>query len=244
MDIARTYESTRAHMEELSKGNGNVSYVKHNQELQYGKCGLKHPKGQCPAHGSTCRYCGKINHCKSVCRQPKQKEKACQSSGTKQSRKRSRSKGRSVRNYQSGPKSDSAKQVDSKNQGDGSLSSTFEELRFDTLDFVSVNSVNKGQDQRSEIFADVHVKLDNRAKGVTLRLKVDTGAQRNILSLRVYKKMYPDRITGSGFPQKDAPSKDQQLLRPTMGRQFHNMASVKFRANMGTGILKQNFFCG
>ncbi len=87
IDIARSYEATKRQMNSLSSQNmGNPQRVNtinrkkiHDDKeisnaLKCTKCGKIHKlphKGNCPAHGTKCRNCGKMNHWQKVCKSGK-----------------------------------------------------------------------------------------------------------------------------------------------------------------------------
>ena len=73
----------------------------------------------------------------------------------------------------------------------------------DTFQHLGFNSVTDN-DGRDEIFATLDIALRNgaRERGVTLTVKVDTGAQGNILQVRTFKRMYPELLDESGVPSK------------------------------------------
>ena len=101
LDIARTEEATRAQLQDLKDKNMHADAVqiraRHSTTVRErhqkvpanqptsdkvrtcGKCGTFHDKDACPAKGSKCLQCGKLNHWKRVCRslgaKPKTKAK-------------------------------------------------------------------------------------------------------------------------------------------------------------------------
>ena len=70
----------------------------------------------------------------------------------------------------------------------------YEQLHFDD---VSVKD-----DACDEVFATLKIKLRNgtRERPASLKVKVDTGAQGNILPLRTFRRMYPELLDANGFP--------------------------------------------
>ena len=56
------------------------------------------------------------------------------------------------------------------------------------------------QNNRDEAYAQVQIKLNNRPGIHNLSAKIDTGAQGNTLSLRTFRRMYPDKLDADGFP--------------------------------------------
>ena len=73
----------------------------------------------------------------------------------------------------------------------------------DTFQHLEFNSVTNN-DGRDEIFATLDISLRNgaRERDATLKVKVDTGAQGNILPVRTFKRMYPELLDESGVPSK------------------------------------------
>ena len=75
-----------------------------------------------------------------------------------------------------------------------------EELRFEEVNISTANSSG----ERDKIFADVDIKL--KGQPAKLKVKINTGAQGNILPLRIYRKMFPENISSSSsdvpFPER------------------------------------------
>ena len=64
---------------------------------------------------------------------------------------------------------------------------------FDTID------ANK--DVRTEVYAALDIRFGRKHKPATLKVKVDTGAQGNVLPLRIYRQMCPENLDTEGYPQ-------------------------------------------
>ena len=64
---------------------------------------------------------------------------------------------------------------------------------FDTID------ANK--DVRTEVYASLDIRFGRKHKPATLNVKVDTGAQGNVLPLRIYRQMCPENLDTEGYPQ-------------------------------------------
>ena len=81
---------------------------------------------------------------------------------------------------------------------------------------------------RDEAFAKISVELPNvDHPNPVLKVKVDTGAQGNILPLRIYKNMFPDNVDENGLPTGTAPSHTK--LTAYNGTQIpqHGVCSIK-----------------
>ena len=61
---------------------------------------------------------------------------------------------------------------------------------FDTID------ANK--DVRTEVYASLDIHFGRKQKPATLKVKVDTGAQGNVLPLRIYRQMCPENLDTEG----------------------------------------------
>ena len=67
---------------------------------------------------------------------------------------------------------------------------------------MAFDNVKVGADNRDEVYATLNIELKNRPDiPATLKAKVDTGAQGNVLPLRTYKRMYPSDIAADGLPK-------------------------------------------
>ena len=58
----------------------------------------------------------------------------------------------------------------------------------------------KKKDTRTEVFADLDMKLPNQESTYKLEAKVDTEAEGNTFPKRVFRKMFPNKVSSSGQP--------------------------------------------
>ena len=66
---------------------------------------------------------------------------------------------------------------------------------------------------RDEIFVKVNIKLeDNPRVPATLKAKVDSGAQGNVLPMRLFRQMYPDKVDDKGYPKPGTTTPQQTIL--------------------------------
>ena len=81
LNTCRSYEASINHMRQMDelqgKCNNPISAIKHRLEDtdNWGKCGLNHKNGNCPARGSPCSACGRKNHWAIMCHNKKLKKK-------------------------------------------------------------------------------------------------------------------------------------------------------------------------
>ena len=77
----------------------------------------------------------------------------------------------------------------------GGVHSISQDARFDQLS-DNINAV-----ERDEVYATLRITLKDRPDTpATLRIKVDTGAQGNVMPLRTFQRMYPSNIDTEGIP--------------------------------------------
>ncbi|CAB4015245.1 Hypothetical predicted protein [Paramuricea clavata] len=110
----------------------------------------------------------------------------------------------------------------------------FETLTFESITIANVNHQNLKAD---EVFAEVGIHLDPKPKATvkaslqthakaSLKAKVDTGAQGNILPLRLYRAMYPCKIDLKGNPKKGATKHSNTILTAYGGSKLHHHGTV------------------
>ena len=95
----------------------------------------------------------------------------------------------------------------------------FETIQIDSSNVTPV---------KDEAFAKLRVKLPNvNHPNPALKVKVDTGAQGNILPLRIYRNMFSHHVDENGLPTETAPS--QTKLTAYNGTQIpqHGVCSIK-----------------
>ena len=167
---------------------------------------------KCPAQGTRCRKCNQWNHWEQVCR-------------NKQTQTQDWRAKPSPRKQPEGwiPQK---KQVKTRCMLLETQILTLMScvLRQFTLTGSNVNLV------RDEAFAKIPVELPNVEHPTpVLKVKVDTGAQGNILTLRIYKNMFPDNVDENhGFPTGTS-TPSQIKLTAYNGTQIpqHGVCSIK-----------------
>ena len=110
---------------------------------------------------------------------------------------------------------------------DESVVSGFQSFSFETIDVCGIKEAHN----RDEIFAKVNIKLDSLPGSHTLKAKIDTGAQGNILPLRIFREMYPKNLDKRGCPRPGATTKRRIKLTAYNGTNIthHGTISIPCR---------------
>ena len=213
--IAKTYEITCLNLEEINKQSASsekeIHAVYNRVENQPGNmtvcnnCGIKIPANtqhNCPARGSVCNNCDKINHWARVCRS--------RNMPTRYERRLTRDSRNQNKQYQKQGSERNTKyyQIFKQNNED--------EDDFETITFKSI-IINKISEKLpgscNEIQAVLNIKVPSRrSQNCKLEAKVDTGAQGNILPLRLYRQIYPEQLDCNGKPKGNALNKSNTTL--------------------------------
>ena len=159
-----------------------------------GKCGRSHaPSERCPAEGSMCNACSKLNHWQCVCCQA-----TCRTSGVKWTQHSSgsqRSRTRPTRRANSDERQRGGVHSMTQNDRSDQLSDNFELLAFDNIAIKAV--------ERDEAYATLRITLKDKPNTpATLRVKVDTGSQGNGMPLRTLQRMYPSDVDIEWLPTR------------------------------------------
>ena len=206
LDIIRTQEATEANMKSLYNVHhptANVDVVKKQQNhvkaqnlhvCQY--CGLHHPPRKCPAYGTRCKGCNGMNHWQSVCRRSQQKpintERKPTPSKPYASNNRGRYQGYQGQGRQNRHKLHEMTNEDHEDEDYDELHQDIDAMKFECL---SVNGIYK-----TEAFAEINILIEPK-KPAILKAKIDTGAEGNVLPLRIFKAMYPHKVDATGVPR-------------------------------------------
>ena len=234
-DICRTHEASMDHMAQLSSmghsfANTNIDAITaRGKSTQCRYCGTAHSfrkKEFCPAYGTTCKTCRKMNHWRVMCR-AESKEQSEQHVEYNQHSAAYRQGARRKPHYrQGGPTSRRVHTVTEDTQD--ALAD-----QFDMLAFEAVSKSTSVSESRDEVFATLNIKLENRVGAHTLKVKVDTGAQGNILPLRVYSQMCPEKLDGEGHPEDGATTPSNTILTAYNGTCIPQYGTVTLKTQYG-----------
>ena len=190
VELGRTYEAQAHSLQNLQKLNisePKSATVDAVRKSCCKNCGRSHPrdKTQCPAYDSICDACGAKGHWKQYCIKSKyQRRGRSHSKSRRRYNSHSRNRNKSPYSKQKGVHSVHQPEYDPDN---------YERLTFETVS-------NEAKPVRRAAFATLDVNLGKR--GVHgLRLKADTGADDNLMPIRVFRSMFPDRLDAEGIPK-------------------------------------------
>ncbi|XP_035658200.1 uncharacterized protein K02A2.6-like [Branchiostoma floridae] len=140
-------------------------------------CGTEHEfndRKKCPAYGSTCNGCGKPNHWRKMCR----------------------SKGKSKPQEYRGYRKANPKHVHY--QQEEQYSSGEETLSVGAIYVHEVEHKNDAQNNEAYTTFQIKKKIGKKTTNINLRLKIDTGAQSNVMPVEHYQQIFPENMTKGG----------------------------------------------
>ena len=180
------------------------------------RCGFeKHTTsdGSCPALNSTCGYCEKSGHYESACITKKIHSSR---KGQKGQRHNSKSPPRYKRSSTPGPKKTTVKANTLAVKATQQLQEDFHRIHFDCIKCIpeynqpdqpdlhldAITMLDTDREGKTYVLTTLDVQLPHRTGRDTLQVKVDMGAEANILPLRTFKKMFPHLILEYGTPKQ------------------------------------------
>ena len=187
-----------------------------------GKCGTSHPPRECPVWGKKCHKCGNKNHFSTQCRSRQlgasDRHSRSTSRGRKNKGKHQQSRSRSNQVTKSAHSIESASFQDHSGNlhGDSadlhgqqtrdlhgaSGSTEFLKQSFSTISRLkSVSSISNDTDPegKTKILTMLQIKLPHRNSADDVTVKVDDGAEGNILPLNSFRSMFPHALDANGY---------------------------------------------
>lgn len=231
--LARDYEASIIHMQQLKiaqsteqPANADIHNIS-KERRRCRNCGKTHefkPRTLCPAYGSTCYNCQKPHHWAKMCRS-NQKEDDHDQKSAYADKKKSRSAQPSKQRRQPRKKPQHVHAVERHNNNyaeyTDNSSDDYEDQepgthdRYSSITFssITIDGVSPDTDERDEVFANIAIKVpDKQTKAAELSIKVDTGAQGNLLPLRIFRRMCPKKCDVNGRPLPNALQPSSTLL--------------------------------
>ena len=166
-----------------------------------GNCGCSHNSlSNCRARCQTCQYCKKPSHFAEVCRSKPQRQRfhSLEQAGSQASQTKAES----------------------------TLSAAFELVVFESITIAGV-SLRETSRYRDEVFVSINLNLpQDTHKNTILKAKLDTGAQGNILPMRLYCQMYPHNLDDHGSLRPGSSSSADVILTAYCGAQIKHHGTV------------------
>ena len=183
---------------------------KHSTNKTCSKCSTIHAYRDCPAFGKKCRKCGNKNHFSSCCRSNVSQDKGrlrdrTQTHGRSPERRHRPSRGQRLRSRswsqssgESVTRTAHSIKVDRYDIDDVDIVRTFHSVSRSRP--VASSSNDTDPDGKTKIVTKIGIKLPHRRVVDKLQVKVDDGAEANLLPLRSFRSMFPHALDGDGYP--------------------------------------------
>ena len=174
------------------------------------KCSMIHVYRDCPAFGKKCHKWGNKNHFSSCCRLNVSQDKGRRRDRTQTwgrsperchwpSRGRcSRSRSWSWSSRESVTRKAHSIEVDQYDIDDIDIIRMFHSIS--RLRPIASSSNDTDPDSKTKIVTKIGIKLLHRQVVDNLQVKVDDGAEANLLPLRSFRSMFPHTLDGDGYP--------------------------------------------
>ena len=217
-----------------------------------GKCGTSHPPRECPAWGKKCHKCGNKNHFSMQCRSRQlggsDRQSRSTSRGQKNKNKHQQSRSRSnqmtksthsiestsFQDHSGNPHRDSAdlhgQQTRDLHGAQGSTE--FLKQSFSTISrSKSVASISNDTDPegKTKILTVLQIKLPHHNGADDITVKVDDGAEGNILPLNSFRSMFPHALDANGYPKPGFLRVSRTMLECYDNGKLVNHGSIKLR---------------
>ncbi|KAK3719566.1 hypothetical protein QZH41_006864 [Actinostola sp. cb2023] len=204
IDYARTYEATLQHVEQLHNNEiQSVHAIGKTWNRKCGNCGNQHEQKKCSAYGSQCHFCSRYNHWSKMCRQ-----KANNGDNPNHTENASAKR---VQANKPRPFTQDTRRNRRVHEmhADNELSDQFDTLHFESITVGSITPDEK----KDEAFATIDISIPSLGNSrAQLKAKLDTGAQENILPMRIYQHMFPQNVGNDGQPKPSALTTSSTIL--------------------------------
>ncbi|XP_014671070.1 PREDICTED: uncharacterized protein K02A2.6-like isoform X3 [Priapulus caudatus] len=260
---ARAHEASIVHMSQL-QGLDSASVHAMRMEKPCGNCGGHHQPRKCPAFNAVCHKCQMTGHWGKCCRSSASTHPTYRGKGGRGRERYQGGRGQfsyhgdrgrgqfsyhgdrdrgqvSYRGY--GGRDQNPNPLSSQKnvhpidcQQQDSLTTDMEAMSLDAIFIGDVRTDGTPQaDQRDEIFANLSITLRNKPGNHTLKVKVDTGAQGNVLPLRTFRRAFPELLDTKGYPRDGTVQQEPTKLYAYNGAAMHQYGCVKVRCQYKDG---------
>ena len=203
------------------------------------KCNTIHQFKDCPAFGKKCHKCGFKNHFSLCCRSSqsygqdldwhRDRTPAC---GRSTERRHRPSQGRCSRSRscsRSGSQTRNAHsiKIDRYNIDDIDVLRTFHSISRSRS--VAAISNDTDPDGKTKILTKLQVKLPYQNVADIMEVKVDDGAEANILPLHTFRSMFPHKLDENGYPKDDALKGSKMMFQCYNDGKLANYSTITLR---------------
>ena len=208
IEIARSHEATSKQMKTLAgsskshQEDRSIDAIRKEKEREScNNCGKQHPRNKCPAYGTLCRKCGKANHWQLVCRFGKRKQL---NQGTKPVFKKT------------------IHTIEDRDDDDDD-----EILTISTIEVNAMEDTRHSiHETRDEAFATLEIIQPEKKRKINLQCKVDTGAQSNVLPVRLLRLNTPENFDDEGNLKPEALEKNEAVLSAYGGSIIKQLGTI------------------
>ena len=176
----------------VSAVSRNTAISRNSAQKPCGHCGHAHAPRNCPAYKDTCHVCGKKGHWAKMCRTSKQNggRSPYRGPGNKQS-----PSGHKWQGYKPKPRQGQRPIDEVSEQYATEAHANYQESPpdFQQFDVITSGPTESVCPVSTEAFVNIEIVCPQKTGQHRLRLKVDTGASGNTITLRTVRNMYGDR---------------------------------------------------
>ena len=201
------------------------------------KCNLTHAYKECPAFGKKCYKCSNKNHFSSCCRSNMSQVKGYQRDRT-QTHGRSpekchwpsrgrHSRSRSWSRSSSESVTHNAHSIAWYDIDDIDIVRTFHSISRSRM--VASRSNDTDPDGKTKIVTRLRIKLLHRWVVNNLQVKVNDGAEANILPLRSFRSMFPHTLDGDSYPLDEFLRGSRTMLECYNDGRLENHGSITLK---------------
>ena len=212
-------------------------------------CGRSHPRGgTCPAFGTTCSNCGRRNHWAMVCRSRSQESQEHQQQPQRQQYNQHQQQPQRQQSTQQQQQPWRRTRHELPSNSPRNVHTVHEDPYFDedNPSGIHMNNICIDTVSRDEATTDIRVQLPDRPMvRATMEVKVDTGAQGNVLPMRAFRVMCPDRMDSNQKVKVSALAPcTNTILTAYNGTQIpiYGMLTVNCRKNSTTPWSPHQFY--
>lgn len=186
-----------------------------------------HEPRQCPAIGTVCKICSKPNHWAKACRS----RTSARHIGIHQTSNQNRG-------FYNRPPSQKYGNKERKNRRSNVHDMRTEAHDLSDEDNLNIDSLDT-EDRRNEIFTKVQIKVPEKSKTYNLRVKVDTGANANTMTMRSFRQLYPEKVENNK-PKDGFLKRSKIILSAYGGTSIQQYGTIVAKCDSKSGYKDKN----